>query len=110
LPATQPFSITVPVMEPAQVLSPLYSVIAAVYPIFSLLLTTMISWSNKAKAKDNKLKMVAKFLLDPTQQEGMNTKELKALIRKVSGFFVVDGRLWKKDPRVRHKLVVEEKK
>jgi len=40
----------------------------------------------------------------------MNTKELKVLIRKASGFFVVDGWLWKKDPRMRHKLVVEEGK
>jgi len=40
----------------------------------------------------------------------MNTKELKVLIREASGFFVVDGRLWKKNPRMRHKLVVEEGK
>jgi len=70
----------------------------------------MIPWSNKAKAKDDELKRVAKFLVDPTQRERMNTKELKVLIRKASGFFVVDGWLWKKDPRMRHKLVVEEGK
>jgi len=40
----------------------------------------------------------------------MNTKELKVLIRKASDFFVVDGRLWKKDPRIRHKLVLKEGK
>jgi len=51
-----------------------------------------------------------KFLVDPTQQEEMNTKELKVLIRKASGFFIVDGQLWKKDSRMRHKLVVEEGK
>ena len=37
-------------------------------------------------------------------------KELKVLIRKASGFFVVDRQLWKKDPRMRHKLMVEEGK
>jgi len=40
----------------------------------------------------------------------MNTKELKALIRKASGFFVVNGQLWKKDPRARPKLVVKKEK
>jgi len=75
-----------------------------VYPIASSSLATIIPQSNKAKAKDNELKRVVKFLVDPTQQEGMNTKELKVLIRKASDFFVVDGWLWKKDPRMRHKL------
>jgi len=70
-----------------------FGVIVAVYPTTSLSLATMIPWSNKAKAKDDELKRVAKFLVDPTQREGMNTKELKVLIRKASGFFVMDGRL-----------------
>jgi len=82
----------------------------AAYPIASSLLAIIIPWSNKTKAKDDKLKRVMKFLVDPIQQEGMNTKELKILIRKASSFFVVDGWLWKKDPRMRHKLVVEEVK
>jgi len=82
----------------------------AVYPITSSPLATIIPWSNKAKAKDDELKRVMKFLVDPMQQEGINTKELKILIRKASSFFVVDGWLWKKDPRMRHKLVVEEGK
>ena len=30
--------------------------------------------------------------------------------QKVSSFFVVDGQLWKKDPRMRYKLVVQERK
>jgi len=96
-------------MEPTQV-SPLpYSATVAVYPITSPLATT-IPQSDKAKAKDNELKRITKFLVDPMQREEMNTKELKALIRKASGFFVVNGQLWKKDPRARHKLVVEKEK
>ena len=110
LPATQPFSVIAPATEPTQALPLPLGATVAVYPIASSPLATMIPRSNKAKAKDDELKRVAKFLVDPTQREGMNTKELKVLIRKASGFFVVDGRLWKKDPRMRHKLVVEEGK
>ena len=110
MPATQPFSIRALATEPTQVLPLPYGATVAVYPIASSPLATMIPQSNKAKAKDDKLKRVVKFLVDPMQQEEMNTKELKVLIRKASGFFVVDGQLWKKDPRMRHKLVVEEGK
>ena len=110
LPATQPFSVIAPATEPTQALPLPFSATVVVYPTTSSPLATMIPWSNKAKAKDDKLKRVAKFLVDPTQREGMNTKELKVLIRKAFGFFVVDGWLWKKDPRMRHKLVVEEEK
>jgi len=110
LPATQPFSVIALVTEPTQALPLPLGATVAVYPIASSPLATMIPWSNKAKAKDDELKRVAKFLVDPTQREGMNTKELKVLIRKASGFFVVDRWLWKKDPRMRHKLVVEKRK
>jgi len=110
LPATQPFSVIAPATEPTQALPLPLGATVAVYPIASSPLATMIPQSNKAKAKDDELKRVAKFLVDPTQQEGMNTKKLKVLIRKASGFFVVDGQLWKKDPRMRHKLVLEEEK
>ena len=110
MPAIQPFSVIAPATEPTQALPLPFSATVAVYPIASSPLATIIPWSNKAKAKDNKLKRIANFLVDPIQREGMNTKELKVLIRKASGFFVVDGRLWKKDPRMRHKLVVEEGK
>lgn len=97
LPATQPFSVIAPATEPTQALPLPLGATVAVYPIASSPLATMIPRSNKAKAKDDELKRVAKFLVDPTQREGMNTKELKVLIRKASGFFVVDGRLWKRD-------------
>jgi len=110
LPATQPFSIIAPAIELTQALPLPFSATVAVYPTISLPLATMIPQSNKAKAKNDELKRVVKFLVDPTQREGMNTKELKVLIRKASGFFVVDRQLWKKDPRMRHKLVVEEGK
>ena len=110
MPATQPFSVIAPATESTQALPLPLGAIVAVYPIASSPLATMILRSNKAKAKDDELKRVAKFLVDPTQREGMNTKELKVLIRKASGFFVVDGWLWKKNPRMRHKLVVEEGK
>jgi len=40
----------------------------------------------------------------------MKAKELKVLIRKVLGFFVADGQLWKKDSRAKHKLVIDKEK
>jgi len=67
LPATQPFSIIAPATEPTQALPLPFGATVAVYPIASLPLATMIPQSNKAKAKDDELKRVAEFLVDPTQ-------------------------------------------
>ena len=71
---------------------------------------TPIPRSDRAKAKDTELKKITDFLMNPLQRDGMEAEGLKVLIRKVSGFFVANGRLWKKDSRARHKLVVDEEK
>jgi len=71
---------------------------------------TPISRSDRAKAKDTELKKIMDFLMNPLQRDGMEAEELKVLIRKASGFFVADERLWKKDSRAKHKLVVDEEK
>ena len=63
-----------------------------------------------AKAKNTELKKIMDFLMNPLQRDGMEAEELKVLIRKASGFFVADERLWKKDFRAKHKLVVDEEK
>jgi len=49
--------------------------------------------SDRAKAKDSKLKKIIKFLMNPLQKDGMEAEELKVLIRKASGFFVANGQL-----------------
>jgi len=67
LPATQPFSVIASATELTQALPLPLGATVAVYPIASSPLATMIPWSNKAKAKDDELKRVAKFLVDPTQ-------------------------------------------
>jgi len=69
-----------------------------------------IPQSDKAKVKDTELKKIMDFLMNPLQRDGMEAKELKVLIRKASGFFIADGRLWKKDSRAKHKLVIDEEK
>ena len=72
-----------PAMKLTQVLPLLYGATVVVYSIAFSPLATMIPWSDKTKAKNDELKRVAKFLVDLTQQERINTKELKVLIRKV---------------------------
>jgi len=67
LPATQPFTVIAPATEPTQALPLLFGATVAIYPIASLPLATMIPQSNKAKAKDNELKRIANFLVDPMQ-------------------------------------------
>jgi len=71
---------------------------------------TPIPRSDRAKAKDTKLKKIMEFLMNPLQRDRIEAEELKVLIRKASGFFVADGRLWKKDSRAKHKLVIDEEK
>ena len=71
---------------------------------------TPIPRSDRAKAKDTELKKIMEFLMNPLQRDRMEAEELKVLIRKTSGFFIADGRLWKKDSRAKHKLVINEEK
>lgn len=56
------------------------------------------------------LKKIFEFLKNPLRQVGKEAKELKDLVRKLSGFFVANGRLWKKDPKLEHKLVIGKEK
>ncbi|KAJ3564557.1 hypothetical protein NP233_g8218 [Leucocoprinus birnbaumii] len=81
---------------------------------------TTIPRSERAKARDLELKKIFEFLKDPlkrvgkeaeeSEREGEEAEEITDLVRKASGYFVVDGRLWRKDPKMEHKLVVDEEK
>jgi hypothetical protein len=73
-------------------------------------LPTTIPRSEKARAKDLELKRLTEFLTNPQWRNGIDAEELRTLVKKASGFFVADGRLWKKDYKAKHKLVIDEDK
>lgn len=64
--------------------------------------------TDKAKNHDNELQLVQNFLTDPKQPQDMSIDAFKRLVRYAAGFFTRDGKLWKKDSRNKHKLVVPE--
>jgi len=75
---------------------------------------TQIPRSEKAKAKDLELSRIRETLEDPigsvARREGKEDEEHTRFMRKVVGFFLENGRLWKKDSRMKHKLVIEEER
>ena len=90
---TLPDNMVVPAPEPIDSCLPLKNHLVAAYPILSSSPITTIPRSKKARAKDNELKKITRFLLNPTKREEMSTDELKVLIKKASAFFVANGRL-----------------
>ncbi|KAF5355069.1 hypothetical protein D9756_005757 [Leucocoprinus leucothites] len=66
--------------------------------------------SEKAELHDLELKRVEAFLINPKRPPDMSDDDYKRFIRFSSGFFVRDGRLWKKDQKMKHKLVVPKER
>lgn len=64
--------------------------------------------SDKARARDAELQRVHTFLLNPDHPPDITDEAFKRFIRFAAGFFIRDNRLWKKDQRMKHKLVVPE--
>lgn len=64
--------------------------------------------SEKAKRRDLELQQVQSFLIDPRRPPDLSDEEFKRFVRYAAGFFMKDGRLWKKDSKRKHKLVVPE--
>ena len=66
--------------------------------------------SNKAIQADIKVEGIKKFLDDPGRRVIENENEFKKLVRSASEFFVLNGKLWRKDRLGKHKIVVEKDK
>ena len=66
--------------------------------------------TEKAEERDKQLKIIDKFLRDPTRIAGAPEIDRQKFIRTVTEFFVLNDKLWRKDRQGRHKLVIWEDK
>ncbi|KAJ3565119.1 hypothetical protein NP233_g7843 [Leucocoprinus birnbaumii] len=62
--------------------------------------------SEKAKRRDLELNQVQAFLTNPIQPPDLTDKAFKRFIRYSANFFIQDEKLWRKDPKLKHKLDV----
>ena len=62
--------------------------------------------SDRAKARDNEIIQIRKFLEDPDKISHPNDKEFKQFIQSATKFFVNKNQLWRKDHHGKHKLVI----
>jgi hypothetical protein len=69
---------------------------------------SLIPCSDKAKSRDLQLEQGQAFLLDPKCPPDLSDDAFKRFVRYAAGFFIQDGRLWKKDSKMKHKLVVPD--
>ncbi|KAJ3555802.1 hypothetical protein NP233_g12120 [Leucocoprinus birnbaumii] len=64
--------------------------------------------SEKARQRDLELQRVQAFLIDPQRPPDLSDDAFKRFVRYSANFFIRDGRLWRKDPKLSHKLVIPE--
>jgi len=69
----------------------------------------LVPRSEKARLEEERLKWVKGWLEDPRKIEGMSERDYAAFVKYATRFFIVRGKIWKRDRRGEHKLVVEEK-
>ena len=62
--------------------------------------------SEKADIRDEKLKEIGEFLKAPVDMSTMPSSDRKRFVKSASEFFVMRGKLWRKDRQRRHKLVI----
>ena len=62
--------------------------------------------SDRAKARDDEIIQIRKFLEDPDKISRPNDKEFKRFIQSATKFFVNKNQLWRKDHHGKHKLVI----
>ena len=65
---------------------------------------------DRAKARDDEIIRVHKFLEDPDKISRPNDKEFKKFIRSATKFFVNKGQLWRKNSHGKHKLIIPNKR
>lgn len=68
--------------------------------------TIIIPRNDKATAADRRLAMVEEFLRTLVRPPGLDDTEFRQFVRYTSEFFLSNGKLWRRDPHGRHKIVV----
>ena len=71
---------------------------------------SIVPRSDKAQATDLKLKDVQHWLETLERPSSLTDSEFKTFMRYCIEFFVLDGRLWRKDSKGRHKIVVSQER
>ena len=71
--------------------------------------TETIPRTEKALARDQRIKEIREFLMDP-QRNGRSESDFKKLVRAASPFFILNDQLWRRHPQGRHQLVIQEHK
>ncbi|KAJ3571153.1 hypothetical protein NP233_g3932 [Leucocoprinus birnbaumii] len=64
--------------------------------------------SEKAKRRDLELNQVQAFLANPIRPPDLTDEAFKRFIRYSANFFIRDEKLWRKDPKLKHKLVIPQ--
>jgi hypothetical protein len=70
----------------------------------------IIPRSKTAVAADEKIDKVAKWLETLERPQAMNDTEYKTFMRYCTEFFFLDGRLWRKDVKKQHKIVISRER
>lgn len=70
----------------------------------------IIPRTEKGIQGDAKLEAVRSFLDEPRVSFPGSEKDLKRFVKYASGFFVLEGKLWRKDRHGRHKIVIPKEK
>ena len=71
---------------------------------------TTIPRSENAHRQDNELSKFESFLRDTIRPPEMKEDQFRQFVKKATGFFILEGKLWKHDSHGRHKLVIPEMK
>ena len=66
--------------------------------------------SDIAYESDHKMELVKEFLANLTRPPGLTDKVFHGFVRYCMRFFLRDGKLWRKDAKGEHKLVMEKEK
>src|ERR1700733_4901190 len=70
----------------------------------------VIPWSDKAHKSDKELKRIEFSLCSMERPPELKDHQYQQFIKKASGFFILEDRLWKHDLHGKHKIVIPENK
>lgn len=70
--------------------------------------TPVIPISARGRRAEARLEQVRQFLDDLAMPSDMKDAQVRTFVRYASDFFLKEGELWRRDPELRHKLVVPE--
>jgi hypothetical protein len=77
-------------------------------PNTSLSSSSTIPCSETAKHRYLKLESIQVFLTNPIQPSDLLDNAFKCFVQYAARFFIQEEKLWKKDPRMKHKLFILE--